>query len=364
MRLKSIPLDSCAAEELARLAQLRYVSDEEAGYSRRCNGHGFYFVGVRGTRLGDAPTVKRLQSLAIPPAWTDVWICRHADGHLQATGRDDRHRKQYIYHERWREISNLAKFVRLGDWASFLPELRRAVARDLRGRKLNRKRVLAGMVALLDLTSIRIGNEEYVRQNNSYGLATLRTRHVTISGRQAHLRFRAKGGIRREQTIDDPRLVRLLKELTQLKGAHVFQCIEENGEIHCADALAVNDYLRERTGRNVTAKDFRTWKASALAAGRLFQNRDADILRERRKLIKSTIAEVAETLGNTATVCRKYYIHAGLLETFESGEFAKYFQRFTLRPNSNVSRDEVILARFLRQWEPWASNSNCVQRGH
>ena len=184
MSRKNLPIETFPAEELARLARLQYVSDEEAGFSRRCNGHGFCYTGAGGIRLRDPRTLQRIESLAIPPAWTDVWICRSADGHLQVTGRDDRHRKQYIYHERWREISNLAKFLRLGDWAEFLPELRRAVARDLRGNELTRHRVLAGMVALLDLTSIRIGNEEYVRQNNSYGLATLRTRHVTF-GRRA-----------------------------------------------------------------------------------------------------------------------------------------------------------------------------------
>jgi DNA topoisomerase-1 len=268
------------------------------------------------------------------------------------TGRDARHRKQYIYHERWREISNLAKFLRLGEWAKLLPKLRRAVASDLRGRKLSRDRVLAGMVALLDMTSIRIGNEEYVRQNNSYGIATLRTRHVTIHGRRALLRFRAKGGIRREHTVDDQRLVRLLKQLTQLKGAHVFQYVDEEGKIHRADAVAVNEYLRERTGRSVTAKDFRTWKASSLAIGRLFAKRDAETLRARKKAIKATIAEVAEVLGNTPTVCRKYYIHAGLLQAFEKGEFSQDFRFVAPRTQRHLSNDEILLGQFLRKWEP------------
>ena len=352
MSRNNLAIETFPAEELARLARLQYVSDEAAGYSRRCNGHGFCYTGARGIRLSDPRTKKRIESLAIPPAWTDVWICRSADGHLQATGRDDRHRKQYIYHERWREISNLAKFLRLGDWAGLLPKLRRAVTRDLRGKELTRNRVLAGMVALLDLTSIRIGNEEYVRQNNSYGLATLRTRHVTFGRGHAQLRFRAKGGIPREQLVDDERLVRLLRQLARLKGTHVFQYVDEDGMIHCADAVTVNDYLRERTGRSVTAKDFRTWKASALAAGRLFQNRDADTLRARKKVIKSTIAEVANALGNTATVCRKYYIHTGLLEAFETGVYFEPFKRFAPRPTHQLTSDEVVLAQFLRHWEP------------
>jgi DNA topoisomerase-1 len=352
MSRKHLPIELFPAEELARLAQLEYVSDEEVGFARRCNGHGFCYIGQRGTRLRDRRTLKRIESLAIPPAWTDVWICGSPDGHLQVTGRDDRHRKQYIYHERWREISNLAKFLRLGDWSKFLPKLRRAVASDLRGHQLTRNRVLAGMVSLLDLTSIRVGNEEYVRQNNSYGIATLRTRHVTITGRRAQLRFRAKGGIHREHTIEDRRLVRLLKQLTQLKGAHVFQYLDDDGQIHRADAAAVNEYLRERTGRMVTAKDFRTWKASSLAAGRLCANRDADTLRARRKVIRATIAEVAEALGNTPTVCRKYYIHAGLLEAFESGAFCEQFDFVAPRRQRYLTHDEVLLGQFLRQWQP------------
>ncbi len=192
MSRKNLAIETFPAEELARLAQLQYVSDEEVGFSRRCNGHGFCYTGARGIRLRDPRTLQRIESLAIPPAWSDVWICRSADGHLQVTGRDDRHRKQYIYHQRWREISNLAKLLRLSDWAELLPKLRSAVTRDLRGKELTRNRVLAGMVALLDLTSIRIGNEEYVRQNKSYGLATLRTRHVTFGRGYAQLRFRTK----------------------------------------------------------------------------------------------------------------------------------------------------------------------------
>src|SRR5689334_9789618 len=190
MTTKSLEVDSISPEKLARLAHLKYVLDDEAGFGRHMNGAGFQYMNGHGRRLRDARHIRRIETLAIPPAWTDVWICRQPDGHLQATGRDERGRKQYIYHEQWREISNQAKFLRLRPCERFLPKLRGQVSRDLRGRELSRTRVLAGMVALLDLTSIRIGNEEYVRANESYGLATLRTRHVTIQGNQAILRFR------------------------------------------------------------------------------------------------------------------------------------------------------------------------------
>src|SRR5215212_2415584 len=219
MTAKSLPLDTISPEELARLARLKYVLDDEVGFVRHMNGSGFQYLNGHGRPLRNARHIQRIESLAIPPAWTDVWICRQPDGHLQATGRDARGRKQYIYHEQWREISNQAKFLRLKSCTRFLPVLRRQVSRDLGGRDLSRTRVLAGLVALLDLTAIRVGNEEYVRENNSYGLATLRTRHVTIQGRQALLRFRGKAGLRREAIVEDKRLVRLLKQLKGLCGA-------------------------------------------------------------------------------------------------------------------------------------------------
>jgi DNA topoisomerase-1 len=352
MPQKTLPVETFSPEELARLAGLQYVADEQPGIARERNGSGFCYHNGRGLRLRDKRSIARLEALAIPPAWTDVWICPFADGHLQATGRDDRLRKQYIYHERWRDISNLAKFWRLRHCRRFLPDLRRRVARDLRGRGLTRKRVLAGMIALLDLTSIRIGNEEYVRQNNSYGLATLRTRHVTIQGGQARLRFRAKGGAQREAIIDDPRLVRLLKELKRLRGAHVFQFVDDQGQIHQADALAVNEYLREQTSQTFTAKDFRTWKASALGAGMLYAYRHLENAAARKRLANKTVAAVAEVLGNTKTVCRKYYVHTGLLEAYLEGQFPQLFHRFRRTTARGLSEEEQILSHFLRRWPP------------
>jgi DNA topoisomerase-1 len=267
---------------------------------------------------------------------------------LQATGRDARGRKQYIYHEQWREISNLAKFFRLRPCAKSLPELRRRVTRDLRGRDLTKQRVLAGMVALLDLTSIRIGNEEYVRENGSYGLATLRNRHVTIEGNKAILRFRAKAGLRREAVIEDKRLVRLIKQLKKLRGAHLFQYVDEAGEIHVADANAVNEYLRERTGHNFTAKDFRTWKASSLAAGILFDQGSPEKLAGRKRIAKTAICAVSDALGNTPTVCRTYYVHPQLTETYLNGELTPIFKRFRPSASRSLTRDEQLFARFLR----------------
>jgi DNA topoisomerase I len=336
-------------EELARIAQLRYVFDEEPGFTRTLNGKGFIYTNGHGRRLRDRRQVTRIESLAIPPAWTDVWICRFADGHLQATGRDARGRKQYLYHEHWREISNAAKFYRLKACPRFLPDLRRQVQRDLRGRNLSSRRVLAGMVALLDITSIRIGNEEYVRENGSYGLATLRNRHVQIESGRAILRFRGKAGLRREAEVTDKRLVKLLSQLKKLPGAHVFQYRDETGQIRPADAATVNAYMLERTGHRFTAKDFRTWKASALAAGIFYDERNVEKLAKRKRVIKRAIATVAEMLGNTATICRKYYIHAGLVESFLDDRLPSMFAHFRPSRKRSLTRDEQILARFLRR---------------
>jgi len=348
MATKTLPVETFSAEELARLARLRYVVDDEPGYARHPNGKGFYYVNGTG-RLRDKSQISRIDSLAIPPAWTDVWICKYADGHLQATGHDSRRRKQYIYHEHWREISNLAKFFRLLPCAKFLPKLRRHVTRDLRGDKLSKQRVLAGMIAILDLTSIRIGSEEYMRDNGSYGLTTLRNRHVAIEGNKAILRFRAKAGLRREVVIEDKRLVRLIKQLKKLRGAHLFQFVDDDGKVHLADANTVNEYLRERTGNNFTAKDFRTWKASSLAAGILYDKDGQEELSARKRVLKSAIGAVSEALGNTPTVCRKYYVHPKLSEACLNGELAEVFKRFRASPKRSLSRDEQLFASFLRQ---------------
>lgn len=335
-------------EELARLANLQYVATEEPGFTRRMNCQGFVYLNGHGKPLRDARQLARIDSLAIPPAWTEVWICRLPDGHLQATGHDARGRKQYLYHEQWRAMSNAAKFFRLKSCPKALPKLRRHVTRDLHGNKLTATRVLAGMVALLDLTSIRIGNEEYVRENNSYGLATLRTRHVRIKGGKAILRFRAKAGLPREVIVPDKRLVRLLRQLKQLPGAHVFQYIDEGGQTRATDSMAVNSYLQQRASHYFTAKDFRTWKASALACGSFYDERNVEKPALRKRVVKKAVAAVAEALGNTPTICRKYYIHAGLVDAYLDGQFLPMFQRFRVPRVRLLSRDEQMLARFLR----------------
>jgi len=352
MRHSVVSLLPFAPEELAQLARLRYVTDEQPGFTRRRNGSGVIYLTSRGRRVRDSRVAQRIDALAIPPAWSDVWICRYVDGHLQATGRDDRLRKQYIYHDRWREFANLAKFLRLRQCLDFLPALRETIAADVRAPGLTGRRVLAGMVAILDITSIRVGNEEYARENGSYGLASLRKRHVKFERGKVRLRFRGKGGVVRDATISQKPLVRLLKELKRLKGVHVFQYRDEARILRQADAVMVNDYLRERSGHAFTAKDFRIWKASAIAAGMFYQHRDLPHMTERKRIIKQAVAQAAAALGNTPTICRKYYIHTGLLDTFENGTFPQFLQRCSPRLQRRLSNDEAVLARFLKHWEP------------
>jgi DNA topoisomerase-1 len=334
-------------EKLARAARLRYVSDDEPGFSRRKNGRGFVYVDEAGRKLRRMRHLQRIHELVIPPAWTDVWICRDEHGHLQVTGRDDQERKQYIYHERWREASNLAKFRRMLRFGTMLPEIRQKVSRQLRQRGDSREKVCSLLLALLDHTSIRVGNEEYVQENGSYGLTTLRRRHITADGAKVCFRFRSKSGKKHCVELNDARLSRLVLRSRDLPGQHLFTYQTASGEYVPATSDDVNAYLRELTGESFTAKDFRTWKASAVAAGMLFDQPDVPSISQRKKIITSVVKHTADVLGNTATVCRKYYIHPLLLESYLEGNLADHFQDFRPRRKKWLSRDEQLLIRFL-----------------
>jgi DNA topoisomerase-1 len=339
--------------QLARLAHLRYVCDQDPGLSRRKSGGGFIYLSVRGTPLRNPHKIARIEALSIPPAWQDVWICAASVGHLQATGRDARRRKQYIYHERWQEAAALAKFARLAKFGALLPALRRAIAARLACRRLTHERVLAGMIAVLDLTGIRVGNEEYVKENGSYGLSTLRNRHVAVSQRKAELRFRAKGGIKRTAVIDSPAVVRLIRDCAQLPGSHVFQYVDDNEKIRPVHASDVNKYLQELASDSFTAKDFRTWKASAYVAGKLFIRRnEPSTTRRRKRIVREIVDEAASMLSNTPSVCRNYYIHPGLLASYEQGTFGDDVGAMIPRKRKWLSADDQILDRFLKSWKP------------
>ncbi len=302
-------------QEAAKRAGLRYVSDEMPGYRRRRHGRGFAFYDPEGAHVKDAELRERFEALTIPPAWTEVWICTDKKGHLQATGRDEAGRKQYIYHPRWEEARNRAKFNRMIAFGDALPKIRAQVESDLRRRGLSREKVLAIVVRLLEETRIRIGNEEYARRNGTHGLTTFENDHLEINGSRLSFTFRGKSG--KEHTIDlkDRRLARYLKQCQELPGQELFQYVDQ-GEQRSIDSGDVNDYLRTATGQNFTAKDFRTWAGTVLALDELYQRGAAADEKEADRRIVEAVKAVAEQLGNTPQVCRVYYIHPAIFDAY------------------------------------------------
>jgi DNA topoisomerase-1 len=302
----------------AQAACLRYVSDEWPGIRRERRGSGFIYLDASGSFIRDPATIERIRSLVIPPAWRDVWICPHPSGHIQATGRDDRGRKQYIYHPRWRAVRDEAKFLHLAAFGAALPRIRRRVSRDLKLPGIPRAKVLATLVRLLETTLIRIGNDEYARTNGSFGLTTLRNQHVEVHGSRIRFRFRGKSGKLHEIDVADPRLARLVKRCQELPGQELFQYLDEQGQPHAVDSADVNDYLREITGEDFTAKDFRTWAATLLAAEALRSEHSPTSAAAAQRAIAQMVKSVASRLGNTATICRKCYIHPAVIDDFLS----------------------------------------------
>jgi DNA topoisomerase-1 len=303
----------------AKLASLRYVSDRAPGITRRRSGTGFVYRDPFGAVLRDPETLRRIKALAVPPAWTDVWICPDENGHIQATGRDARGRKQYRYHARWRTVRDETKYEHVLAFGQALPRLRRCVEADLGRHGLPREKVLAAVVRLMERTLARVGNPEYARQNHSFGLTTLRNRHVGIAGGRIELDFRAKHGIHHHSVVSDAKLARILKNCRDLPGSELFQYLDEAGQRHSINSEDVNAYLRAATGRDVTAKDFRTWAATNLAVLGFAELGDA---RPTKKAVVEVVKRVAEQLGNTPAVCRKCYIHPRVLEGYLDGTLA------------------------------------------
>jgi len=336
--------------ELAQLAKLRYVTDDVPGFARRRHRSGFHYFDIRGKAITRQHALNRIAKLAIPPAWKDVWICPHGNGHIQATGRDARGRKQYIYHRRWQTAANLLKFCKLEQFGAILPKIRRSARRELNRDILDRRQLIAVLVMLLDATSIRIGNEEYVRENSSYGLTTLRCRHVKLNGTGFEFCFRGKSGLQRRVSLKNKRLTQLISQCSKLQGARLFQYPTDAGRPKAIDSEDVNQYLQEIADCAFTAKDFRTWKASAFIAGRLYQFRDEERITQKQRIMRQAVRDAAEQLGNTPTVCRNYYIHPGLLESFRDGSLSKMMNGFIPRPRKFLNADEQILAHFLAQW--------------
>ena len=307
-------------EAAAEAAGLTYVSDEEPGIRRRRTAKGFAYRDPDGKPIRDQEVIRRINALAIPPAYADVWICSRADGHIQATGRDDKGRKQYRYHPRWREVRDGTKFEHMLDFARALPDIRARVRHDMARKTLSREKVLATVVHLLETTLIRVGNADYVKQNKSYGLTTLRDRHVDVEGGEIRFEFKGKSGKTWNLRYKDRRIARIVKACQDIPGQHLFQYLDENGKHRPVTSSDVNLYLREITGREVTAKDFRTWSGTVLAAMALGELETFDSDAKAKKNVRAAIEKVAGRLGNTPTICRKCYIHPEILTCYLEGE--------------------------------------------
>lgn len=309
-----------------------------------------------GRVIRDAATLARIRRLAIPPAWTGVWICPVANGHIQATGRDARGRKQYRYHADWAAVRDGAKFERVIAFGRALPRIRRRVARDLRRRRLDRAKVLAAMVRLLETTLVRIGNEEYAKQNRSFGLSTMRDRHVRIGRSTLHFEFRGKSGRHHEIDLRDPRLARIVREAQELPGQDLFQYVDDDGQAQKIGSSDVNAYLREIAGEEFSAKDFRTWAGTVLAALALREYEVFSTQAQAKRNLVQAIERVAERLGNTPAVCRKCYIHPVILESYLDGVTLEQLQANAagaLNGASNdLSADEKAVLRFLQRRLP------------
>ncbi len=313
--------------ESARAASLRYVTDTIPGISRRKRGTGFEYIDPVGKVIRDPEELRRFRSLAIPPAWREVWICPVRNGHLQATGRDAKGRKQHRYHPRWREIRDENKYGRILAFAKALPVIREKVNNDLRLQGLPRDKILATVVRLLETSHIRVGNEEYARQNKSYGLATLRNRHVNVSGSTIRFEFRGKSGVEHALDINDRRLAKIIKRCQDLPGYELFQYLDDDGQRHTIDSSDVNEYIRQIAGEEFSTKDFRTWAGTVLAARALRQFETSESDSQTKRNIVQAVESVAKKLGNTKAVCRKCYIHPAVIDAYMDGSLLRVLKR-------------------------------------
>ncbi len=321
LRSKSSDPPPAPVAAVLALTGLRYTLDRKGGLARRGSAPEFHYVDARGRRLRDTATLGRVRRLAIPPAWTDVWICADPQGHLQATGRDVRGRKQYRYHEDWRAQRDVNKFERLGDFARSLPAIRTAANRDLALPGLPREKVLAAMVSVIDRTFVRVGDERYRRENGSYGLTTLRNRHVVVAGDRIRIRFRGKAGKEHDLTLEDKRLARVVRRCLDLPGYELFQYID-GGDPRPVCATDVNDYLKRVAGADYSAKDFRTWGATMIAVNALDRSELPGSATAAARVVNDALRLAAGVLGNTLAVCRKSYVHPGVVTAFLGGTLA------------------------------------------
>ncbi|HKU69004.1 MAG TPA: DNA topoisomerase IB [Candidatus Baltobacteraceae bacterium] len=319
----------------AKAAGLRYVTDEIPGITRIERGKQFAYIGPHGKEITDEKELSRIRSLAVPPAYTDVWICPIPNGHLQATGRDARRRKQYRYHKRWREIRDETKYGRMIAFAQALPAIRKRIEADLALGGLPREKVLATVVQLLATTAIRVGNDEYAKDNGSFGLTTLRNTHAKVSGSTVRFGFRGKSGVRHAIDLRDRRLARIIRRCQDLPGQQLFEYVDDDGSSRAIDSADVNEYIREISGEDFSAKDFRTWLGTVTCAALLCERDEAETQTERKACLNGVIKDVAQRLGNTPAVCRKCYVHPHLVEA--------YLERGALRTPQNMRHTGGLL---------------------
>lgn len=346
------PFTAALAAEAPELG-LKYVSDQTPGIQRKGRGKTIFYADARNRRITDHNTLVRIKRLAIPPAWTDVWICPEEDGHIQATGRDARGRKQYRYHARWRTQRDENKFTHMIAFARALPRIRRRVKRDLRLKGLPREKALATVVRLLEATLIRVGNDEYARTNKSYGLTTMHDRHVRIRGGRIQFSFRGKSGVNHEIDVHDPYLAKVVKRCQELPGQELFAYRDEEGRARDVTSQDVNAYLREAAGEDFTAKDFRTWAGTVLAAIALREFEKVTSQKQAKKNVVTAVEAVAKTLGNTPAVCRKCYIHPAILDSYLTGTtiatLVQRADRATTKPGHGLTREETTVLALLKR---------------
>jgi DNA topoisomerase-1 len=335
----------------AKDAGLRYVTDAKPGFTRKRHGKSFSYFDVDGKPLKDAATLARIRSLVIPPAWKNVWICPSSNGHLQATGRDARGRKQSRYHPRWREVRDETKYERMLAFGAVLPGVRQRVEHDISQAGLSQTKVLATIVRLMETTCIRVGNTEYARKNHSYGLTTLRNRHVRVEGANVTFRFEGKSGVEHTVDVRDRRLAKIIQRCQDIPGYELFQYVDDAGERHTIDSSDVNTYLREISGQDFTAKDFRTWAGTVAACALLRELEPFESATQAKKNLVGVIKDVASQLGNTPSVCRKCYVHPAVLDVYLNGGMEAAFKRKMERELSkscqSLDREERALMHLL-----------------
>lgn len=345
----AVPLQEIVTDpiESAKEAGLRYVSDAKPGIRRKRCGKGFRYIDPSGATVRDPQTLARIRSLVIPPAWKNVWISTDPKGHLQATGRDAKGRKQSKYHPRWREVRDETKYERMLLFGAALPRIREQVEHDLALPGLPRRKVLATIVRLMETTLIRIGNAQYARENHSFGLTTMRSRHVQVSGSTVTFKFQGKSGVRHNIDVNDRRLARIVQRCQDIPGYELFQYMDSDGEHHTIDSADVNEYLRELSDQDFTAKDFRTWAGSVLACRILREFEQFGSETQAKKNIVQAIHVVAKRLGNTPSVCRKCYVHPAVLECYMAGEIVRLIK------DQAEQQEEENPSAALRQEEEW-----------